>query len=77
MQVSFDVPDFLQGKPRREQEQWWASSKRLSHGTLVALWYEPDGPQAPPKLVMGTVAGRDPKQLAPAEPGSMPSICVK
>ncbi len=79
-QVSFEPPPLPMGGTHRTPLDWWRNSKRLSMGTLLCFWWEPQQPQLgqwqarphpqpgqqlpDPRLVVGVVAQRDPKDLA-------------
>lgn len=63
LQVSFKAPHSVASLRQAERLAWWDSSKRLSHGTLVMLWAEPDGPDNP-VLVVAQIVQRDACQLA-------------
>ncbi len=82
LQVSFEPPPLPTGGTHSTPLEWWRHSKRLSMGTLLCFWWEPQqaqpgqrqnrvhpqpqqGQQLPdPRLVVGVVAQRDPKDLA-------------
>lgn len=40
-QISFEEPQFLKARSSRDKLDFWKNSKRLEHGSLLALWYEP------------------------------------
>jgi hypothetical protein len=43
-QVSFDEPAMLQSRPTRDKMDFWKNTKQLEHGSLIALWHEPNAP---------------------------------
>jgi hypothetical protein len=60
--VSFAEPPGLQGRPTRNKLDFWKNSKQLEHGSLIALWQEPNAPQVSAQLAarrarLGAAAG--------------------
>ncbi len=67
--MEFDELHSTLGRSARERADFWERSKRLAHGTLVCLMaVRPPGGGLPAeeRMMFGTVAHREPKELARA-----------
>ena len=71
LQVAFDDFPCNSSKTIGQRREYWEKSRRLQHGTLVALWW--NSPAAPaqtglpatsPCITFATIAARDEQQLA-------------
>lgn len=83
-QVAFDDLPFNSGKTSGQRREYWEKSRRLQHGTLVALWWDspaatPPRPQqaSDPCITFATISIRNEQQLAPREPGHRPQIGIR
>lgn len=88
LQVAFDDLPFNSNKTHSQKREYWERSRRLQHGTLVALWWETsvkdtastDAGQAArePCIIFAVISVRDPDQLAPkGEPVQRPCIGIR
>ena len=64
--MRFDAPDFISRESRGERHTFWDRSRRLSHGSLVALVYEEEDGI---RILFATVEDRDPRKLAGGDVG--------
>ncbi|KAL3153759.1 hypothetical protein ABBQ32_013348 [Trebouxia sp. C0010 RCD-2024] len=87
-EVAFDDLPCNSNKTRSQKHEYWDRSRRLQHGTLVALWWETpvtdtgsaDTNQTArePCITFAVISVRDPDQLAPkGEPMQRPSIGIR
>lgn len=77
-QLEFDELRSTAGRSVRDRVDFWERSKRLERGTLVCLMAVRPGRGAQPaeeRLVFGTVAEREPKELARA--GGRPLLGIR
>ncbi len=70
MQVAFDDLPFNASKSSSQKREYWEKSRRLQHGTLVALWWEtpnadPAQPPTDPCITFAVISARDVEQLVP------------
>ena len=88
LQVAFDDLPFNSNKTHTQKREYWDRSRRLQHGTLVALWWETPVTGAgsddtnqtarEPCIIFAVISVRDPDQLAPkGEPVQRPSIGIR
>lgn len=88
LQVAFDDLPFNSNKTHSQKREYWDRSRRLQHGTLVALWWEApvsdtgsaDTNQTArePCIIFAVISVRDPDQLAPkGEAVQRPSIGIR
>ncbi len=76
VQVSFDELDMNRNKSVGQRKEYWEATKRLQHGTLVALWWA-DRINGRPCILFAAVEDRDAGKLAPRIPGARPSIGIR
>ena len=77
-QVAFDDLPFNTGKTSGQRREYWEKSRRLQHGTLVALWWDSPAQQASaPCITFATISMRNEQQLAPREAGHRPQIGIR
>lgn len=84
VQVEFDDLPINCNKTTTQRREYWERSRRLQHGTLVALWWETpvephtEGqPATDPCITFATISIRDAQQLAPREAGLRPKIHIR
>ena len=88
LQVAFDDLPFNINKSSSQRREYWDRSRRLQHGTLMALWWgtpatdtgSPDSnqPATEPCITFAVISVRDPDQLAPkGETEQRPSIGIR
>lgn len=81
MQVAFDDLPVNAGKNCNQRREYWEKSRRLQHGTLIALWWQQPGSasaaNAEPSITFATITLRNQQQLAPREAGERPQIGVR
>ncbi len=83
-QVAFDDLPFNTGKTSGQRREYWEKSRRLQHGTLVALWWDSPAATPPraqqasdPCITFATISMRNEQQLAPREAGHRPQIGIR
>jgi hypothetical protein len=72
LQVSFEQPPRLQGKPARERHEYWGACKLLQQGSLVALWSEARAGPRDPDIVFATISNRSVDLLAGVDRRGVP-----
>ena len=84
LQVAFDDLPINHGKTQKQREEYWDRSRRLQHGTLVALWWETPSlqeaqpqPAINPCITFATISLREKEQLAPRDVTLRPRICIR
>ena len=81
LQVAFDDLPINANKTCGQRREYWEKSRRLQHGTLVALWWEQPqkGANTPaqPCITFATISMRNEQQLAPREAGERPQIGLR
>lgn len=81
LQVAFDDLPVNAGKTCTQRREYWEKSRRLQHGTLIALWWQQpcsaSGTNPEPCITFATITMRDQQQLAPREAGERPQIGVR
>ncbi|KAL0023606.1 hypothetical protein WJX77_006297 [Trebouxia sp. C0004] len=83
-EVAFDDLPFNTGKTSGQRREYWEKSRRLQHGTLVALWWDRSAATRPraqqasdPCITFATISMRNEQQLAPREAGHRPQIGIR
>ncbi|KAL0023688.1 hypothetical protein WJX79_001943 [Trebouxia sp. C0005] len=83
-EVAFDDLPFNTGKTSGQRREFWEKSRRLQHGTLVALWCDSPAATRPraqqasdPCITFATISTRNEQQLAPREAGHRPQIGIR
>lgn len=83
-QVAFDDLPINAGKTTTQRREYWEKSRRLQHGTLVALWWEQPSQKptssndsSAPCITFATISMRNEQQLAPRESGANPQLGVR
>ena len=84
LQVAFDDLPINAGKTTTQRREYWEKSRRLQHGTLVALWWEQPSQKptssndsSAPCITFATISMRNEQQLAPRESGANPQLGVR
>ena len=81
LQIAFDDVPVNTGKTKIQREEYWERSRRLQHGTLVALWWETQETQAgselDPCITFATISVRNEQELAPGDVATRPRICIR
>ena len=83
-QVSFEDLPINAGKTATQRREYWEKSRRLQHGTLVALWWEQPSEKhtssnnsTAPCITFATISMRNEQQLAPREAGVKPHVGIR
>lgn len=76
LQLQFDELEMNRKKSAKQRKAFWEATKRLQHGTLVALWWA-DRNSGRPCILFAAVEDRDAGKLAPKDPGARPCIGVR
>ena len=71
-QVECDEPDLLKKSSKQQKLAFWKRTKRLSHGSLICLWWLTDNSPRP-NIVFGVIGERNADDLA----GPRPRLGIK
>ncbi|KAJ3237919.1 hypothetical protein HDU81_008671 [Chytriomyces hyalinus] len=76
--VTFKRPQFMNGKTRKEQKEYWMRSGRLGYGMLVALIFQTSNVPSTDSflIIFGIIATKNADQLA-AGPGEPCMVTIK
>ena len=81
LQIAFDDVPINNGRTKKQREEYWERSRRLQHGTLIALWWEIQNTEAgvelEPCITFATISVRNEQELAPEDAATRPRICVR